>query len=47
MEDLGDLAGYEEGQVRSTRFGLNYLRLNRLRWNVSYYEPDSIKFQQF
>lgn len=29
MEDLGDLAGYEEGRVRSTRFGLNYLRLNR------------------
>ncbi len=29
MEDLGDLAGYETGQVRSDRFGLNYLRLNR------------------
>ncbi len=29
MEDLGDLAGYEEGRTRSTRFGLNYLRLNR------------------
>jgi Xaa-Pro aminopeptidase len=29
MEDLGDLAGYEEGRVRSDRFGLNYLRLNR------------------
>lgn len=29
MEDLGDLAGYEEGRVRSTRFGLCYLRLNR------------------
>jgi len=30
MEDLGDLAGYEAGRVRSERFGLNYLRLNRL-----------------
>lgn len=30
MEDLGDLAGYAEGRVRSDRFGLNYLRLNRL-----------------
>ncbi len=30
MEDLGDLAGYEEGRVRSDRFGLGYLRLNRL-----------------
>ena len=30
MEDLGDLAGYEEGRVRSDRFGLCYLRLNRL-----------------
>ena len=29
MEDLGDLAGYEEGRERSDRFGLNYLRLNR------------------
>ncbi|HEY9668065.1 MAG TPA: aminopeptidase P family protein [Coleofasciculaceae cyanobacterium] len=29
MEDLGDLAGYEEGRKRSTRFGLSYLRLNR------------------
>ena len=29
MEDLGDLAGYEEGRTRSNRFGLNYLRLNR------------------
>lgn len=29
MEDLGDLAGYEEGRVRSDRFGLCYLRLNR------------------
>ncbi|HEY9632460.1 MAG TPA: aminopeptidase P family protein [Coleofasciculaceae cyanobacterium] len=29
MEDLGDLAGYEEGRVRSDRFGLGYLRLNR------------------
>lgn len=29
MEDLGDLAGYEEGRKRSDRFGLNYLRLNR------------------
>ncbi|MEA5524879.1 aminopeptidase P family protein [Nodularia spumigena] len=30
MEDLGDLAGYEEGRTRSDRFGLGYLRLNRL-----------------
>lgn len=30
MEDLGDLAGYAEGRVRSQRFGLGYLRLNRL-----------------
>lgn len=30
MEDLGDIAGYEEGRIRSDRFGLNYLRLNRL-----------------
>jgi Xaa-Pro aminopeptidase len=29
MEDFGDLAGYEEGRVRSDRFGLSYLRLNR------------------
>ncbi len=29
MEDFWDLAGYEEGRVRSDRFGLNYLRLNR------------------
>jgi Xaa-Pro aminopeptidase len=29
MEDLGDLAGYEEGRQRSDRFGLGYLRLNR------------------
>jgi Xaa-Pro aminopeptidase len=29
MEDLGDLAGYEEGRRRSDRFGLGYLRLNR------------------
>ncbi|WP_414519827.1 aminopeptidase P family protein [Nostoc sp. PCC 9305] len=29
MEDLGDLAGYEEGRSRSDRFGLSYLRLNR------------------
>ena len=29
MEDLGDIAGYEEGRIRSDRFGLNYLRLNR------------------
>ncbi len=29
MEDLGDLAGYEEGRQRSGRFGLGYLRLNR------------------
>lgn len=29
MEDLGDFAGYEPGRVRSDRFGLNYLRLNR------------------
>lgn len=30
MEDLGDLAGYEEGRGRSERFGLGYLRLNRV-----------------
>ncbi len=29
MEDLGDLAGYEAGRVRSDRFGLGYLRLDR------------------
>ncbi|WP_414551357.1 aminopeptidase P family protein [Anabaena sp. CCY 0017] len=29
MEDLGDLAGYEEARTRSDRFGLGYLRLNR------------------
>ena len=29
MEDLGDLAGYEQGRQRSGRFGLGYLRLNR------------------
>ncbi|MBW4452059.1 MAG: aminopeptidase P family protein [Nostoc indistinguendum CM1-VF10] len=29
MEDLGDIAGYEEGRERSDRFGLGYLRLNR------------------
>ncbi|AFY44375.1 aminopeptidase P family protein [Nostoc sp. PCC 7107] len=29
MEDLGDLAGYENGRTRSDRFGLSYLRLNR------------------
>lgn len=29
MEDLGDLAGYEEGRIRSDRFGLGYLRLDR------------------
>ncbi|MFM2060787.1 MAG: hypothetical protein RLZZ507_457 [Cyanobacteriota bacterium] len=29
MEDLGDLAGYDEGRTRSSRFGLSYLRLNR------------------
>jgi Xaa-Pro aminopeptidase len=29
MEDLGDLAGYEVGRVRSDRFGLGYLRLDR------------------
>lgn len=30
MEDFGDLAGYEPGRVRSHRFGLGYLRLNRM-----------------
>lgn len=29
MEDLGDLAGYDLGRERSSRFGLSYLRLNR------------------
>jgi Xaa-Pro aminopeptidase len=29
LEDLGDLAGYEEGRTRSDRFGLGYLRLDR------------------
>lgn len=29
LEDLGDLAGYEAGRIRSDRFGLCYLRLNR------------------
>jgi Xaa-Pro aminopeptidase len=29
MEDLGDLAGYEQERKRSDRFGLGYLRLNR------------------
>lgn len=29
LEDLGDLAGYEEGRERSDRFGLGYLRLDR------------------
>ncbi|OCQ89494.1 Xaa-Pro aminopeptidase [Nostoc sp. MBR 210] len=29
MEDLGDLAGYEDDRTRSDRFGLSYLRLNR------------------
>ena len=30
LEDLGDLAGYESGRKRSDRFGLKYLRLDRL-----------------
>ena len=30
MEDLGDLAGYQAGRVRSSRFGLGFLRLNRV-----------------
>jgi Xaa-Pro aminopeptidase len=30
MEDFGDLAGYQQGRVRSSRFGLGYLRLNRV-----------------
>jgi len=29
MEDLGDIVGYEEGDERSTQFGLAYLRLAR------------------
>jgi Xaa-Pro aminopeptidase len=29
MEDFGDIAGYEPGRVRSDRFGLCYLRLDR------------------
>jgi Xaa-Pro aminopeptidase len=29
MEDLGDLAGYQTGRIRSDRFGLGYLRLDR------------------
>jgi Xaa-Pro aminopeptidase len=29
MEDLGDIAGYESGRIRSDRFGLGYLRLDR------------------
>lgn len=29
MEDLGDLAGYADGRVRDTQFGLGYLRLDR------------------
>ncbi|MCP4504362.1 MAG: aminopeptidase P family protein [Deltaproteobacteria bacterium] len=29
MEDLGDLAGYQKGRVRSERFGLGFLRLDR------------------
>lgn len=29
MEDLGDVAGYESGRERSSRFGLKYLRLDR------------------
>lgn len=29
MEDLGDIPGYESGRIRSDRFGLGYLRLNR------------------
>lgn len=29
LEDLGDLAGYEDGRKRSHRFGLGYLRLDR------------------
>ena len=29
MEDLGDLAGYASGRMRSDRFGLGFLRLDR------------------
>jgi Xaa-Pro aminopeptidase len=29
MEDLGDLAGYEDGRLRSSQFGLNHLRMDR------------------
>jgi Xaa-Pro aminopeptidase len=29
MEDLGDLVGYKNGRIRSNRFGLGYLRLDR------------------
>ena len=29
LEDLGDVAGYAPGRIRSDRFGLGYLRLNR------------------
>jgi Xaa-Pro aminopeptidase len=29
MEDLGDLAGYVSGRVRSPEYGMRYLRLNR------------------
>ncbi|NEP01834.1 MAG: aminopeptidase P family protein [Symploca sp. SIO2E9] len=29
MEDLGDLASYQKGRVRSLRFGLGFLRLHR------------------
>ena len=30
MEDLGDVAGYGPGRVRSDRFGLGFLRLSRI-----------------
>jgi len=30
LEDLGDLAGYAPGRQRSDRFGLNFLRLDRI-----------------
>lgn len=30
MEDLGDWAGYAAGRARSSRFGLGFLRLNRV-----------------
>ena len=29
MEDLGDRAGYGDGETRSEQFGLSYLRLSR------------------